>query len=72
MAGDPAKAFGSLTSLTGGGGLSNSSSAAARSGDSSIGFNQQIGGLTIGGKNESLWLAAIGLLAFVAWLLWGR
>lgn len=59
--------LGSLTSLTGGGGMSASSSAQGGSGDQSGrlgGF--QVGGLNMGGGDNQL--LVIGLVAFVAWL----
>jgi hypothetical protein len=67
VAGDPLSA---LTSLTGGGGLSNSSSASATSGPSSIGFNQEIGGLNIGGNTQWLWVALAFIAVAVGFLAW--
>lgn len=59
--------LGSLTSLTGGGGLSASSSAQGGSGDQGqTSGNVTFGGLNMGGGDNQL--LVMGLVAFVAWL----
>lgn len=71
MAGDPAATLGTLSSLTGGGGLSASSSASSSSGPSSIGFNQEIGGLNINSSdNRWLWAVVLVVVVLLGWLLW--